>query len=119
LTWVMPWEVSASLTWRFIGPVSQDNNSPDPTLHFSTSNNVTGTVGYDFFNARIPAYNYFDVEASWHITRVVSVRAGINNVLDKDPPVIDSLIVAGGQANTYDIYDLFGRQLFVAVSAKF
>jgi iron complex outermembrane receptor protein len=119
LTWVMPWQVSASVTWRFIGPVSQDNNSPDPTLHFSTSNNVTGKLGYDFFNARIPAYNYFDLEASWHINRLVSLRGGINNVLDKDPPVVDSLIVAGGQANTYDIYDLFGRQLFIAVSAKF
>jgi hypothetical protein len=35
------------------------------------------------------------------------------------PPLVDSLIVAGGQANTYDIYDLFGRQVFVALTARF
>jgi hypothetical protein len=40
-------------------------------------------------------------------------------VLDKDPPVVDTLIVANGAANTYSIYDLFGRQLFVAFTAKF
>lgn len=47
------------------------------------------------------------------------MRAGANNVLDKDPPLVSSFIVSGGQANTYDIYDLFGRQLFIAFSAKF
>jgi hypothetical protein len=40
-------------------------------------------------------------------------------VLDKDPPLINSFIAPGGQANTYDSYDLFGRQLFVAFTAKF
>jgi hypothetical protein len=39
--------------------------------------------------------------------------------LDKDPPVINTDIVSGGAANTYSIYDMFGRQLFVAFSAKF
>jgi hypothetical protein len=32
---------------------------------------------------------------------------------------VGALIVAGGAANTYSIYDMFGRQLFVAFSAKF
>ena len=117
-TWSMPWHVSTSATWRYIGPVSQDNNSPDPTLHFS-ANSATGTVGYDYFNARIPSFNYLDLEANWQVNRVLSLRAGVNNVMDKDPPVVNSLIVAGGAANTYDIYDMFGRQLFVAFSARF
>jgi hypothetical protein len=33
--------------------------------------------------------------------------------------VINSNIVSGGAANTYSIYDMFGRQLFVAFTAKF
>jgi hypothetical protein len=40
-------------------------------------------------------------------------------VLDKDPPIINTDIVAGGSANTYSTYDLFGRQLLVALTAKF
>ena len=35
-TWDTVWNVSASLIWRYIGGVSQGNNSGDPTLHFAT-----------------------------------------------------------------------------------
>jgi iron complex outermembrane recepter protein len=112
-TWETPWDVSASLTWRYIGAVSQDNDSSDPTLHFSTFG------GYDYFNARIPAYSYLDLEATWNVNKIVQIRAGANNVLDKDPPLVNTDIVAGGAANTYSTYDLFGRQLFVAFTAKF
>ena len=45
-------------------------------------------------------------------------RGGINNVTDKIPPFLGSEIVGGGAANTYWTYDLFGRQLFLAVSVK-
>jgi iron complex outermembrane receptor protein len=112
-TWETPWNVSASLTWRYIGSVSQDNNSGDPTLHFATFG------AYDFYNATIPSFSYLDLETTWNVNKVLQVRAGVNNLLDKDPPVIDTNIVAGGAANTYSIYDMFGRQLFLAFSAKF
>ena len=112
-TWDTPWRLSASATWRYIGKVSQDNNSGDPTLHFASWG------GYDVFNASIASFNYLDLQATWNINSILQVRAGANNVLDKDPPLVNSFIVSGGQANTYDIYDLFGRQLFVAFSAKF
>jgi iron complex outermembrane receptor protein len=112
-TWETPWNVSAALTWRYIGSVSQDNNSNDPTLHFATFG------GYDFINATIPSYSYIDLEATWNVNQILQIRAGANNILDKDPPLIDSGIVGGGAANTYSFYDMFGRQLFVAFTAKF
>ncbi|HEY2676224.1 MAG TPA: TonB-dependent receptor [Steroidobacteraceae bacterium] len=112
-TWDTPWRVSATLTWRYLGAVSQDNNSSDPTLHFSTFN------GYDYVNAKIPAYNYLDLEATWNVNKILQIRAGANNLLDKDPPLINTDIVAGGAANTYSAYDLFGRQLFLAFTARF
>ncbi len=113
LTWETPWNVSASATWRFIGGVSQDNNTNDPTLHFSTFG------AYDYFNATIPSFNYLDLAASWEVVKGLSIRAGINNVMDKDPPLLESSVVANGAANTYSYYDLFGRQLFAAFSLKF
>ena len=112
-TWETPWHVSTSLTWRYIGAVSEDNDSSDRTLHFSTFN------GYDHVNARIPAFNYLDLEATWNVNAIVQIRAGANNLLDKDPPLVNTDIVAGGAANTYSTYDLFGRQLFLAFTAKF
>jgi len=112
-TWRTPWDFSVAATWRYIGAVSQDNNSGDPTLHFATYGS------YDYYNARIPAYSYLDLAVTWHPVSNVTVRAGLNNLTDKDPPVISTDIVSGGAANTYDAYDLFGRQLFVAFTAKF
>jgi outer membrane receptor protein involved in Fe transport len=112
-TWQTPWNFSTSLTWRYIGEVSQDNNSGDPTLHFATFG------GYDYYNPKIAAFNYLDLQATWNVNKYLELRAGANNILDKDPPVINNVIVAGGAANTYDIYDMFGRQLFVAFTAKF
>jgi hypothetical protein len=82
-------------------------------LHFSTFGN------YDNFNPTIPSFSYLDLEANWQVNRIVQIRAGANNVLDKDPPIINNAIIAGGGANTYDAYDQFGRQLFVAFTAKF
>jgi iron complex outermembrane recepter protein len=112
-TWETPWSASFSVTWRYIGEVSEDNNTGDPTLHYST----WGT--YDAFNAKIKSFNYLDLQATWNVNKIVQLRAGANNVLDTAPPVILNPIVAGGAANTYDIYDIFGRQVFVAFTAKF
>jgi len=112
-TWETPWQVSASLTWRYIGAVSEDNDSSDPTLRFSTFN------GYDHVNAKIPAFNYLDLQATWNVNGALQIRAGANNLLDKDPPLVNTNIVAGGTANTYSTYDLFGRQLFLAFTANF
>jgi iron complex outermembrane receptor protein len=112
-TWLTPWDVTGSITWRYIGKVTQDNNTGDPTLHFNTWG------GYDNFNPTISSFSYVDLEATWHVNKILTLRAGANNVLDKDPPLINSQIVSGGAANTYDIYDMFGRQLFVSFTAKF
>ena len=113
-TWDTAWNVSASLTWRFIGPVTEDNNSSDSTLR-----NSTGYGGFDFATGRIPGFNYLDLEATWNLNKILQLRAGANNILDKDPPLVNTFAVAGGSANTYSVYDLFGRQLFLAFTSKF
>jgi len=113
-TWDLPADVSVAATWRFIGPVSNDNNSPDPSLQFDAN-----YPGYDLYNPRIASYSYLDLEATWNVGKSLTLRAGLNNVFDKDPPLLDTSVVASGAANTYSFYDLFGRQLFVAFTAKF
>jgi iron complex outermembrane recepter protein len=112
-TWQLPGGVDLAATWRYIGPVSDDNNSPDVTLHFAALGN------WDFFNARIPSYSYLDLAATYNVNKVLTLRGGINNVMDKDPPVVDYALVNSGVANTYSIYDMLGRQLFIAFTAKF
>jgi outer membrane receptor protein involved in Fe transport len=101
-------EVSA--LWRFIGSVSLDGNSSDPTLS-------TGT--YDAFDARMPNMSYLDLSASWKVVKNVELRAGINNLFDKDPPIVSSNVVGSGAANSFPTYDQLGRQLYAAFTARF
>jgi len=112
-TWITPWDVDVSLTWRYLGHVSLDNNDSDETLHFAAFG------AYNTFNASIPSYSYVDLAATWDVTGKIKVRGGVNNMLDKDPPIVTAEITSGGAANTYEFYDLYGRTLFLALTAGF
>ena len=112
-TWKTPWDVDLAVTWSYVGSVSLDNNSSDPTLNGSAN-----LGGFDKFNAKIGAYSWIDLSASWQFMDNVTLRAGINNLFDKDPPLVSSDLVSGGAANTYAFYDSFGRQLFASFSLK-
>jgi outer membrane receptor protein involved in Fe transport len=68
----------------------------------------------------IPNYSYLDLAAHWDVTQHVQVRAGVNNVLDKDPPFLPSNdITTAGNFNTLPAYDIVGRQAFLALRATF
>lgn len=51
----------------------------------------------------------------------VVFRAGINNLLDKDPPALaQGNLYSFGNGNTYPgVYDVAGRTLFMGISANF
>jgi outer membrane receptor protein involved in Fe transport len=112
-SWDLPDRLTVSANWRYFGKVKLDQNSDNPTLHFATFGQL------DTFNARIPAFNYLDFVGSWGIRDDISLRLGVNNVFDKNPPIVTSEITAGGAANTYEIYDALGREFFAAVQMKF
>jgi outer membrane receptor protein involved in Fe transport len=119
-TWATRWNLDVSATWRFLTAVSLDNNNSNPLLFghtFRNQNDGSGTINY--FNARIPSYSYLDLSLSWNVVKNVQLRAGVNNVFDKDPPLITSEITAGGANNTFETYDTLGRQVFLAFTAKF
>ena len=111
-TWSTPWNWDLSLNWRYFGQTSLDTTSGNPQLSgdFST------------VDAKIPQRNYFDLAASWNITKNWTLRGGVNNIFDQDPPVISNTIAGPpfGNGNTYpQMYDCCGRNFFVSVTAKF
>jgi iron complex outermembrane recepter protein len=113
MTWETPWNVLARLQWRYIGESSFDNNSTQPGLS-------QGFLGvFDPADATLPAVNYLDLSAAWRVNTILTVRAGVNNVLDQDPPFISQSIVGTGAPNAYPTYDLLGRQMFLSATAKF
>jgi outer membrane receptor for ferrienterochelin and colicin len=115
VNWQTPWKVLLSAQWRFIDGTDFDNNSNDPSLHFHEEG------GYDALNARIASYSYLDLSAEWKVYKDIELRAGVDNVLDKDPPFVPDTDISGnsGVSNSYTTYDLLGRQIFVAIKAKF
>ena len=112
-SWESPWNVDMSLNWRFIGKVGNDNNDPNPLLN--------GVVygAYDSALRQLPNINYLDLSAAYHGWKGVDVRAGVNNLFDRDPPLVPVTIQPGGAANTYGMYEALGRQLYVSFTAKF
>jgi outer membrane receptor protein involved in Fe transport len=119
-TWQTPWNFDVALTWRYVGSVALDNNDSDPTLSGAEHRDPeTGEPPYKAFGAEFPTYSYFDLAGTWNATEDIQVRLGINNMLDKDPPLGTVEVVGGGAANTYSTYDIMGRQVFMSVTAKF
>ena len=113
--WSTPWRVDAGLRWRYFDSVSVDATSGNPSL----ANNITVEPVITPLGAR----NYIDLFASWQIDKNWLVRVGVNNVLDKDPPITSGTAAdAGifGNGNTFPtVYDSLGRLFFLNITAKF
>ena len=117
-TWVTPWNASLSLNWRYMGGSKVDLNDSSPFLN-------GGPGFFDSADAKIGDYNYFDLAATYRFRDRYVFRAGINNLFDKDPPLVDSSAFgvsapAGGNANTYPgVYDSLGRTIFIGVTVDY
>jgi len=115
VSWDTPWDLEVSVQWRFIGRTSFDNNSSQPALQYAEE-------GFqDPAFTHIPNYSYLDLAALWKVSRVLELRAGVSNLLDKDPPFLPWFDISGaaGTLNTFPAYDLTGRRIFLALRATF
>jgi len=111
VTWRLPGaaETTLSANWRYFGSTGISSNTSNPFLQGDL---VT-------INSSIPAYSYLDLTANWKVGPL-ELRAGINNVFDKDPPVIAAgLLSSFGNGNTYPgVYDPMGRVLFAGLTFR-
>ena len=86
MTWTTPLTgFDFSVNWRCIGAANLD----------------TGETGCA--DCHIQAFNYFDLAASYRFRDRYTVRVGVNNVFDRDPPIIGQGQLAGvvGSGNTF------------------
>ncbi|TWB38647.1 TonB-dependent receptor-like protein [Nitrospirillum pindoramense] len=116
VTWQTPWNFDLSGNWRYIGGVKLDQNTSNALL----------SGDYDKADGRINSYSYFDIAMSATLYDHYTVRFGVNNLFDKDPPILDSNVygISGtsnyGNGNTFPgIYDTLGRTFFLGVTADF
>lgn len=115
VTWTSPWAVDVALTWRYMSKVLIDKTSSNPELNPDGAKVVINSV-----DRELAAQNYLDLSASYNLTKNVSLSGGINNVLDRDPPISSKVGSGFGNGNTYpQVYDAMGRRLFMGLTAKF
>jgi outer membrane receptor protein involved in Fe transport len=115
LTWSPPGgNADLFLQWRYVGEVkleTNDSGMPD-----------YGPPAATYADNVLSARNYIDLGGSIRWGKL-SFQLGINNVLDKDPPIVGS--GEGGNSVYYEnntfpgIYDVLGRQLHLGVRADF
>lgn len=114
--WATPWGgLDLVLRWRFIGAMDVDRSSGDPQL---AQTYYPGT-------AHIPTYSYLDLSGAFPIVKGVDLRLGINNLTDKNPPLILNGAFTdcpnlGCNGNTFPgVYDALGRYVYMHVTAQF
>ena len=66
--------------------------------------------------------DYFDFAVSWTINKTFTLRGGVNNIFDKDPPLVTNGSAGPsifGNGNTFpQTYDTLGRFVFLNLVMK-
>jgi outer membrane receptor protein involved in Fe transport len=69
-----------------------------------------------FTNPKFDAQNYLDLSFTYDFGEKAEIHAGVNNVLDTDPPIVAGF---GGYGNTFPAtYDYAGMTVFLGVTVK-
>jgi outer membrane receptor protein involved in Fe transport len=112
-TWNTRFGPSLSLQWRHTGGLTLAALDPK----FNLLNTVSSA------DTRLAAQDYFDLTTVFRIRRAVNVRLGVNNLFDRQPPIIVRNTAAGGgpvNGNTYpEWYDALGRYVFASLTMNF
>ncbi|HEX3889058.1 MAG TPA: TonB-dependent receptor [Phenylobacterium sp.] len=120
LTWNTPWSygdwvksMSLRVQWRYFGKVSLDAYDSNPQLN-NPANQFPG-------EKTLSAQNYIDLTANFTIHNNLNFRVGVNNVFDKDPPLVGTNCAATYcNGNTYpQVYDALGRFMYIGLTADF
>ena len=61
------------------------------------------------------SWDMFDLYGNYKVTKALDVRIGVDNLLDKDPPVVRGI---PGNTDPQN-YDILGRRYYLGVTAKF
>ena len=107
------WRHKASVTWGL------DAYSLTGTWRYYDEVTLDGTDGSGI-NGTLDSQSYFDLAGRYQLLDNMSVRAGVNNVTDEDPPLSSVVGTAPGNGNTYpQVYDAMGRYVFFGATVDF
>jgi outer membrane receptor protein involved in Fe transport len=102
--------LGVSLRHRFIDSVTTDR------YVLPKSAGLTPPPLSTFTNPKFDAKNYVDLSFTYGFGERAEIVAGVNNVLDTDPPIVAGF---GGYGNTFPAtYDYAGMTVFIGVTVK-
>jgi outer membrane receptor protein involved in Fe transport len=64
----------------------------------------------------VDSHNQFDLFSNWTINDRLTLRAGIDNLLNEDPEIVGATPFDNNLGTTNSNYDQFGRRLFIGLS---
>jgi iron complex outermembrane recepter protein len=99
------WKFLSSLNWSY-GPVNLG-------VRWRYQGSV---INFNNRAQTLDAIDYIDLNSSWAVNDTVSLRAGVNNLTDEQPPVYTPSISTNTDPSTYD---LLGRRFYVGLTARF
>jgi iron complex outermembrane recepter protein len=100
--------LSTTLRWRHYPSIEHSTFRADPNTP------TEGSAKYDIF----------DVSGRWAFSEKYSIRFGIDNLLDEDPPIYGRNVTTfpfnSGVGQTINsVYDVLGRRAYVGFTAQF
>lgn len=119
LAYTSPWHVRGNVLWRYLSAVERIDSIDTETGAITTFSQA----GTDVSSSKIDGEHYFDVAAFWDVNDHVELRAGVNNVLDNDPPLVPQFNpspTSNTEGNTIaGVYEAAGRFVFVGAKLSF
>jgi outer membrane receptor protein involved in Fe transport len=107
--------IGVSLRHRYVSSVMTDRYQLPKSAKTQTSQQLA-TLLATLTNPELPAKNYLDLSFTYDVGDKAEIFAGINNVLDTDPPIVAG---QGGYGNTFpSTYDYAGMTFFLGVNVK-
>jgi outer membrane receptor protein involved in Fe transport len=101
--------LTLSLRYRYIDSVRQFNYVNN--LHQGKTDSLA-----NYTRGEIPAMHYFDLSGTYKLDEAVKFYAGINNLFDKDPPILGDY---ASYDNSYPAtYDIYGRTFKFGITYK-
>jgi iron complex outermembrane receptor protein len=74
-------------------------------------------ASYDSFTTvNVPSITYLDANVSWRMDDKIELRAGVENLTDKQPPLYTASVQMNTDPSTYDV---LGRRYFLRANLKF
>ena len=115
LSWQTTFNTTFTLGWRMIGGVTNDEGSPNPAL--ANPADIALLQANDAYT--ISARHFIDLAATYKLTKHYQFVFGVNNILDKEPP-----LGVGSSPNDYGpgfygTYDPLGRYIHASMQFSF